>query len=81
MDGDTVIEEASQALRKGWRHSMRGSLYRKRGGWLAIVKPTGDECRLSRFRTERTCEDCLAAANDVLRDSADDMDYEECINV
>ena len=56
-------------LRRGWRQSMRGALYRRINGWVAIVKPAGEEYRLSLFRTGRTVEDVMAIANEAIKEN------------
>ncbi len=61
-----MIESAPPSLLKGWRHSFRGSFYRHRNGWTAIVVVDDDGYTLILRRTERTFEDALAIANDVL---------------
>ena len=67
-----VIEEIPPALFKGWRRSMKGSMYRRRGGWVATVKPHIDGFRLVLRRVERTCEDCMAVADEVMTGQEND---------
>ena len=60
------MKDLPYGLRKGWRQSMHGPLYRRINGWVAIVKPAGEAYRLSLFRTERTVEDVMAIANEAV---------------
>ena len=62
-----MIENAPRSLLKGWRTSPRTSTwYRRRGGWVGFVIADDDGFTLILRRTERTFEDCLAAANEVM---------------
>ena len=62
-----------KCLKKGWRRSMRtGAWYRKCGGWLAVVSGNDEGFHLVLTKAERTFEDALAEANDIMADV--DMD-------
>ena len=55
------------ALRRGWRESMRNERwYRRCAGWVAVVSVDSAGYRLVLQRTERTFDDALAFANEIL---------------
>ncbi len=54
-------------LRRGWRSSLRtNGLYRRSRGWTAIIKPGSNSYEVVLRRDERTLEDALCTANEVL---------------
>lgn len=63
-----VETPTSITLMRGWRRSMTGAWYRRRQKWVAIVVADADGFRLVLKRTERTFEDALAVANEILTD-------------
>ena len=65
-------EDIPLVLRRGWRESLRnGSWYRRCGGWVGIVTAERDGYRLILRRTERTLDDALDIANEILRNQTD----------
>jgi hypothetical protein len=61
------MNDTPVSLLKGWRTSFRsGAWYRRRGGWVEIVVTDDEGFTLILRRTERTFEDCIAIANEVL---------------
>ncbi len=64
------MHDEIKCLKKGWRRSMRtGAWYRKRDGWLAVVSGNDEGFLLVLNKRNRTFEDCLAEANEILSGS------------
>ena len=54
-------------LTRGWRRGLpHGSFYRRIAGWIGIVTVDGGGFRLTLRRTERTLDDALDVANEIL---------------
>ena len=64
-----TVPELPASIARGWRRSASGGLYRRLGGWCAVVTVTrmdGPRITLIPKKPERTLEDAVDLANGAL---------------